>query len=52
MIGHHSHTHDYLIDETNDQFISDIETAKKSFLIILDIYQQYFRILLVNIQNL
>ena len=32
MIGHHSHTHDYLIDETNDQFISDIETANKIFL--------------------
>ncbi len=32
MIGHHSHTHDYLIDETNDKFISDIETANKIFL--------------------
>ena len=32
MIGHHSHTHDYLIDETNDQFVSDIETANKIFL--------------------
>ena len=25
FIGHHSHTHNYLIDETNDQFILDIE---------------------------
>ena len=27
FIGHHSHTHNYLIDETNDQFILDIEKA-------------------------
>ena len=26
MIGHHSHTHNYLIDETHEEFISDIET--------------------------
>ena len=32
VIGHHSHTHDYLINETNDQFISDIEKANKIFL--------------------
>ena len=32
FIGHHSHTHDYLIDETNDQFISDIKKANKIFL--------------------
>ncbi len=32
FIGHHSHTHDYLIHETNDQFISDIEKANKIFL--------------------
>ena len=32
FIGHHSHTHDYLINETNDQFISDIEKANKIFL--------------------
>ena len=31
FIGHHSHTHDYLINETNDQFISDIEKANKIF---------------------
>ena len=31
FIGHHSHTHDYLIDETNDQFISDIKKANKIF---------------------
>jgi peptidoglycan/xylan/chitin deacetylase (PgdA/CDA1 family) len=24
FIGHHSHTHDYLIDETNDQFLFQI----------------------------
>ena len=32
FIGHHSHTHDYLINETNDQFISDIEKANEIFL--------------------
>ena len=32
FIGHHSHTHDYLIDDTNDIFIKDIEKANKIFL--------------------
>ena len=32
FIGHHSHTHDYLINETNDQFILDIKKANKIFL--------------------
>ena len=32
LIGHHSHTHDYLIDKTNKEFISDIERANKVFL--------------------
>ena len=31
-IGHHSHTHGYLIDETNEKFILDIELANKIFL--------------------
>ena len=31
-IGHHSHTHEYLIDVNNDDFILDIETANKIFL--------------------
>jgi peptidoglycan/xylan/chitin deacetylase (PgdA/CDA1 family) len=30
-IGHHSHTHEYLIDFSNDDFINDIETASKIF---------------------
>ena len=30
-IGHHSHTHEYLIDMTNENFINDIETASKIF---------------------
>ena len=29
FIGHHSHTHNYLINETNDQFILDIEKANR-----------------------
>jgi len=32
MIGHHSHTHDYLIDKTHREFIDDIEIANKLFL--------------------
>ena len=31
-IGHHSHTHDYLIDKTHKAFISDIKSANKIFL--------------------
>ena len=32
FIGHHSHTHGYLINETDDQFIKDIKKANKIFL--------------------
>ena len=32
FIGHHSHTHNYLIDGTNDKFIEDIKKANKIFL--------------------
>ena len=32
FIGHHSHTHGYLTDKNNDQFILDIEHANKIFL--------------------
>ena len=32
FIGHHSHAHEYFVDETNDQFILDIEQANKIFL--------------------
>ena len=31
IIGHHSHTHEYLIDMTNENFINDIETASRIF---------------------
>ena len=30
-IGHHSHTHEYLIDMTEEDFIKDIEIASKIF---------------------
>ncbi len=30
-IGHHSHTHEYLIDMTEEEFINDIETSTKIF---------------------
>jgi peptidoglycan/xylan/chitin deacetylase (PgdA/CDA1 family) len=32
VIGHHSHSHGYLIDKDNNFFISDIEKANKIFL--------------------
>ena len=32
LIGHHSHSHNYLIDESNDKFILDIEKANQIFL--------------------
>ncbi len=31
IIGHHSHSHEYLIEMTNENFINDIETASKIF---------------------
>jgi poly-beta-1,6-N-acetyl-D-glucosamine N-deacetylase len=31
VIGHHSHSHEYLIDESNKGFISDIELASNIF---------------------
>ena len=31
MIGHHSHSHEYLIDMNNSDFVKDIETATKIF---------------------
>ncbi len=31
LIGHHSHTHEYLIDMSEDEFINDIDTATKIF---------------------
>ena len=32
FIGHHSHTHEYLIDDTDEEFIVDIKKANKIFL--------------------
>ncbi len=31
IIGHHSHTHEYLIDMSNSDFVKDIEIASKIF---------------------
>jgi len=31
VIGHHSHSHEYLIDKTNEDFKEDIETANRIF---------------------
>ena len=31
MIGHHSHTHEYLIDMSNSEFINDIEISSQIF---------------------
>ena len=32
FIGHHSHTHDYLIEKTNEEFVSDLKKADSIFL--------------------
>jgi|TARA_B110000003_G_scaffold154413_1_gene155101 poly-beta-1,6-N-acetyl-D-glucosamine N-deacetylase len=32
FIGHHSHSHEYLIDKTNDKFVKDIEQANQIFI--------------------
>ena len=32
FIGHHSHTHEYLIDKSDDEFVLDIKEANKIFL--------------------
>ena len=32
VIGHHSHTHDYLIDKSHNEFVADIERANDIFL--------------------
>jgi len=32
LIGHHSHTHEYLIDGTDEEFVLDIKKANKIFL--------------------
>ena len=42
VIGHHSHTHDYLIDKTNQEFIKDIEKANDQFLKNLGYIPQLF----------
>ncbi len=31
IIGHHSHSHEYLIDKSKEEFLKDIETANKIF---------------------
>ena len=51
-IGHHSHTHEYLIDKSNSEFIEDIETASSIFKSKLGYIPTIFSYPLVNIQNL
>ena len=31
VVGHHSHSHEYLIDKSNEDFINDMETANQIF---------------------
>ena len=42
FIGHHSHTHNYFIDETNDHFILDIEKANGIFVRELGYIPSFF----------
>ena len=32
IIGHHSHSHEYLINKSNEDFVKDMETANKIFI--------------------
>ena len=51
-IGHHSHTHEYLI-EMSDLILSRILKLQQKFLKInLDMFQKFFLILLENILNI
>ena len=52
MIGHHSHSHEYMINWDNTDFVLDIEKSSSIFKKSLDTYQHYFLTLLVNILNL
>ena len=51
-IGHHSHSHEYLIEKTNQEFVDDIEKASSIFRKELDMFQNYFPTLLESIQNI
>ena len=42
FIGHHSHTHDYLIENSNEDFINDIEKANLIFLDKLGYIPEFF----------
>ena len=52
VIGHHSHTHEYLIEKSNEEFVNDIETANSIFKNKLGYVPDLFSIPLVNILNL
>jgi peptidoglycan/xylan/chitin deacetylase (PgdA/CDA1 family) len=41
LIGHHSHTHEYLIEKSNEEFINDIETANQIFKKKLDMFSKF-----------
>ena len=51
-IGHHSHTHEYLIDMTEEDFTKDIETASKIFRKNWDMFLLFSHTRLVNIHYL
>ena len=51
-IGHHSHTHEYLIDVNNDDFILDMKQLIKFSSENLVTYLVYFHIRLVNTLSL
>ena len=52
FIGHHSHTHDYLIDSSEEEFIKDIEIKSKIFKKKLGYVPPIFSYPLVNIHFL
>jgi peptidoglycan/xylan/chitin deacetylase (PgdA/CDA1 family) len=52
IIGHHSHSHDYLIDVSNEDFIKILKLQIKFLLKKLDISPAYFLIPLESTQSL
>ena len=51
-IGNHSHSHDYLVNFSEEDFVSDINRANKTFITNLGYNPIFFRIRLVNIVDI
>ena len=52
VIGHHSHSHEYLIDKSDQNFINDIEVSNQIFYEKIGYIPNLFSYPLGNTQNL